>query len=352
MRLSNYLCKLPLARTRGGAREEGADMEQRLIDPFGRRIDYVRVSVTDRCDLRCHYCLPKDARGFEPPANWLSFDEITRLIAAFVGLGTRRVRLTGGEPLTRRDLPQLVAQLAGLPGLEDLSLSTNATLLAQVAGELKSAGLSRLNISLDTLNREKFAAITGRDALPQVLAGIDAAVSAGFSRIKLNAVALPGMAYAEIADLFAFAIERGLTLRLIEPMPMGDTGRSASGGTLDGLRLQLANQFGLVPCATELGGGPARYWQTADGRAQIGFITPMSQHFCASCNRVRLTADGDLLLCLGQEDKAEFRELLRGGADLAALQAAIRNAIARKPQKHEFVEQPAKLVRFMARTGG
>jgi cyclic pyranopterin phosphate synthase len=160
------------------------------------------------------------------------------------------------------------------------------------------------------------------------------------------------MAYAEIADLFAFAIERGLTLRLIEPMPMGDTGRNASGGTLDALRLQLAEQFGLTPSALELGGGPARYWQSADRRAHIGFITPMSQHFCASCNRVRLTADGDLLLCLGQEDKAGFRELLRDGADLPTLQSAIRSAIARKPQKHEFVEQPAKLVRFMARTGG
>lgn len=323
-----------------------------LIDPFGRRIDYVRVSVTDRCDLRCNYCLPKDAHGFESPANWLSFDEITRLMAAFVALGTRRIRLTGGEPLTRKNLSQLVAQLAALPGLEDLSLSTNATLLAAQAAELKAAGLQRLNISLDTLDRARFAQITGRDVLPQVLAGIDAAQLAGFSRIKLNAVALPETSLTEIESLLAFAIERGLTLRLIEPMPMGDPGRAQVQTSLEKTRLALAEKFGLVPTAAELGGGPARYWQTADRRAHIGFITPLSQHFCASCNRVRLTVEGALYLCLGQEDKREFRELLRGGAATNQLQQAIRAAIALKPERHEFVEQPAKLVRFMARTGG
>lgn len=323
-----------------------------LIDPFGRRIDYVRVSVTDRCDLRCNYCLPKDAYGFESPANWLSFDEITRLMAAFVALGTRRIRLTGGEPLTRKNLSQLVAQLTALPGLEDLSLSTNATLLAAQAAELKAAGLQRLNISLDTLDRARFAQITGRDVLLQVLAGIDSALLAGFNRIKLNAVALPETSLAEIENLLAFAIERGLTLRLIEPMPMGNTGRAQVQTSLEKTRLWLADKFGLVPTAAELGGGPARYWQTADRRAHIGFITPLSQHFCASCNRVRLTVEGALYLCLGQEDKREFRELLRGGAATNQLQQAIRAAIALKPERHEFVEQPAKLVRFMARTGG
>lgn len=323
-----------------------------LIDPFGRRIDYVRVSVTDRCDLRCNYCLPKDARGFETPANWLSFAEITRLMAGFVALGTRRIRLTGGEPLTRKHLAELVGQLAALPGIEDISLSTNATLLAAQAADLKAAGLQRLNISLDTLDREKFARITGRDALPQVLAGIAAAQDAGFQRLKLNAVALPDTTQTEIEDLFRFAIEQNLTLRLIEPMPMGDTGRLQAHRTLETLRLDLAEKFGLVPSAEELGGGPARYWKTGDGRAQIGFITPLSQHFCASCNRVRLTVEGALYLCLGQEDKMEFGELLRSGAGAEEIQSAIRSAIARKPERHEFVEQPAKLVRFMSRTGG
>ncbi|MBS1154129.1 MAG: moaA [Proteobacteria bacterium] len=327
-------------------------MNPSLIDPFGRRIDYVRVSVTDRCDLRCSYCLPKDAHGFETPTNWLSFDEITRLMAAFVALGTRRIRLTGGEPLTRKHLAELVGNLAALPGVEDISLSTNATLLAAQAADLKAAGLQRLNISLDTLDRQKFARIVGRDVLPQVLAGIDAAQAAGFGRIKLNAVALPDTTPAEIEALFAYAIENELTLRLIEPMPMGDTGRASSGEGLENLRLDLAGKFGLVPSAEELGGGPARYWKTADGRTHLGFITPMSQHFCATCNRVRLTVEGALYLCLGQEDKAEFRELLRSGADADELQAAIRAAIALKPERHEFVEQPAKLIRFMARTGG
>lgn len=325
---------------------------QKLIDPFGRSIDYVRVSVTDRCDLRCHYCLPKGADGFESPASWLSFDEITRLMAAFTSLGTRRIRLTGGEPLTRKNLHELVSHLAVLPGVEDISLSTNATLLAPQAADLKAAGLHRLNISLDTLDREKFARITGRDALPQVLAGIDVAQQVGFERIKLNAVFLPETSKAEVEALFAFAIERGLTLRLIEAMPMGDTGRAQYGLSLEALRLDLAEQFNLQPSAAELGGGPARYWKTADGRAHIGFITPMSQHFCASCNRVRLTVEGMLYLCLGQEDRADFRELLREEADLASLQSAIRLAIARKPERHEFVEKPQKLVRFMSRTGG
>ncbi len=327
-------------------------MPPSLIDPFGRSIDYVRVSVTDRCDLRCSYCLPKDAHGFETPNNWLSFDEITRLMAAFVALGTRRIRLTGGEPLTRKHLAELVGKLAALPGVEDISLSTNATLLAAQAADLKAAGLQRLNISLDTLDREKFARIVGRDVLPQVLAGIDKAKLAGFGRIKLNAVALPDTSPVEIEALFAYAIENELTLRLIEPMPMGDTGRASGGQGLDNLQLDLADKFGLVPSAEELGGGPARYWKTADGRTHLGFITPMSQHFCATCNRVRLTVEGALYLCLGQEDKMEFRELLRGGADTDELQAAIRAAIALKPERHEFVEQPAKLVRFMSRTGG
>lgn len=327
-------------------------MPPSLIDPFGRSIDYVRVSVTDRCDLRCSYCLPKDAHGFETPNNWLSFDEITRLMAAFVALGTRRIRLTGGEPLTRKHLAELVGKLAALPGVEDISLSTNATLLAAQAADLKAAGLQRLNISLDTLDRQKFARIVGRDVLPQVLAGIEAAQLAGFGRIKLNAVALPDTTPAEIEALFAYAIENELTLRLIEPMPMGDTGRASGGESLENLRLDLAGKFGLVPSADELGGGPARYWKTADGRTHLGFITPMSQHFCATCNRVRLTVEGALYLCLGQEDKMEFRELLRSGASAEELQAAIRAAIALKPERHEFVEQPAKLVRFMSRTGG
>lgn len=334
------------------ARYNEAMSNPRLIDRFGRSIEYLRLSVTDRCDLRCTYCLPKGFKGFEEPKDWLRFDEVERLLAAFARLGTSRIRLTGGEPLLRRNLPELAGRIAALPGIRDLSLSTNATRLDRHAAALKEAGVSRINVSLDSLDRACMEKITGHDSLPKIMAGIMAGKAAGFAPIKINMVAMRGVNDAEIDDMAAFCIEQGFILRLIEAMPMGSTGRSTDFLDLGPIQSRLQKKFNLQPQAAELGGGPARYLSTADGSASIGFITPMSQHFCATCNRVRLAVDGTLYLCLGQEEKFEFRPLLRGGASDAELEAAIRTAIELKPQKHEFREQPGKVIRFMAQTGG
>lgn len=324
----------------------------KLQDRFGRAIDYVRLSVTDRCDLRCNYCMPKGFRGFEEPKDWLTFDEIERLLGIFVRLGTRRVRLTGGEPLLRRNLPDLARKLSALPGLHDLSLSTNATQLGRHAAALRAAGVDRINVSLDSLDRACMQQITGRDSLRPILDGLMAGKAAGFDPIKINMVAMRGVNDGQIEAMAAFCIEQQFILRLIEAMPMGSTGRNARYMPLTAVRERLAQRFGLVPQAAELGGGPARYLATPDGRASIGFITPMSQHFCATCNRVRLSVDGTLYLCLGQEEKFAFGPMLRGGATDAELEAAIRAAIELKPQQHDFNTQPDKIVRFMAQTGG
>ncbi|KZE34587.1 cyclic pyranopterin monophosphate synthase subunit MoaA [Crenobacter luteus] len=323
-----------------------------LADRFGRTIEYVRLSVTDRCDLRCSYCIPKGFKGFEEPENWLTFDEIERVIGAFARLGTRRVRLTGGEPLLRRNLPELAGRLSALPGLTDLSLTTNATQLARHAQALKDAGVSRLNISLDSLRRDCMADITGRDSLPAIMDGLMAAKDAGFAPIKLNMVAMRGVNDGDIEAMVGFCIEHGFVLRLIEAMPMGDTGRNAHYLDLQTVLPALRERFGLVPQSAELGGGPARYWSTPDGGFTLGVITPISQHFCATCNRVRLSVDGTLYMCLGQEERYELRPLLRAGCSDAELEAAIRAAIELKPEKHEFREKPDKIVRFMSMTGG
>ena len=323
-----------------------------LLDRFGRSIDYVRLSVTDRCDLRCSYCMPKDFRGYQEPKDWLTFGEIERLMGIFVRLGTRRVRLTGGEPLLRRNLPELAGRLSALPGLRDLSLSTNATQLGRHAVALRAAGVSRINVSLDTLDRACMEGITGRDSLQAILDGLMAGKAAGFEPIKINMVAMRGINDDQIEAMAAFCIEQHFMLRLIEAMPMGRTGRNAQYMPLGAVRERLTEKFGLLPQAMELGGGPARYLSTPDGRSSIGFITPMSQHFCATCNRVRLSVDGTFYLCLGQEEQFAFGPMLRGGASDAELEAAIRLAIEMKPQRHEFNTRPEKIVRFMAQTGG
>ncbi|HJV81571.1 GTP 3',8-cyclase MoaA [Noviherbaspirillum sp.] len=330
----------------------GNETRPKLVDRFGRSIEYLRLSVTDRCDLRCTYCMPKGFKGFEEPEDWLTFDEIERLLAAFARLGTSRIRMTGGEPLLRRNLSELAGRIARLPGIRDLSLSTNATRLDRYAESLKAAGVSRINVSLDSLDAECMEKITGHDSLPKIMAGIMAGKAAGFSPIKINMVALRGINDHEIDGMVEFCIAHGFILRLIEAMPMGSTGQRASFLDLGPIQARLKEKFDLRPQAAELGGGPARYLTTADGNANIGFITPMSQHFCATCNRVRLAVDGTLYLCLGQEEKFEFRPLLRGGASDAELEAAIRVAIELKPQKHDFREKPEKVIRFMSQTGG
>ena len=327
-------------------------MSTRLTDPFGRSVEYIRLSVTDRCDLRCFYCLPGDYRDFSEPEEWLSFEEIERLIGAFVASGVRRVRITGGEPLVRKNLPLLAGNLARIPGLLDLSLSTNAVSLGRQAEELKSAGISRINVSLDTLRADRFNDIT-RGNLNKVIDGLMAAKRAGFSPIKINMVIMKGINDDEVEDMIEFCIEHDFTLRFIETMPMGETGRNAASYflSLQDVKNRLAERYELIPGVMP-GGGPARYVQVAGSQLRIGFITPISQHFCETCNRVRLAVDGTLYLCLGQEQKFEFRPLLRDGISDAELLDAVQYAITLKPERHEFNDKPQQVVRFMAKTGG
>lgn len=323
-----------------------------LIDTFGRRIDYVRLSVTDRCDLRCTYCLPQGFKDFEEHEHWLTFDEIERVLRAFGELGVARVRITGGEPLLRKNLTQLAARLSALPGIEDLSLSTNATQLPRHAHALRQAGVSRINVSLDSLDPQRFHEITGGH-LQDVLDGLMAAKDAGLHPVKINMVVMRGVNDDEIEAMVEFCRMHDFTLRLIETMPMGNTGRAATDHYLDlqDVKKRLEQKYELIPSVMP-GGGPARYVQLAGTDLRIGFITPISQHFCATCNRVRLSVDGTLYLCLGQEDKLELRPLLRGGISDAELKHAIVAAIARKPERHEFREKPGQIIRFMSMTGG
>ena len=265
-----------------------------LVDRFGRQVDYLRVSVTDKCDLRCSYCLPKGFRGFEEPENWLNFAEIERVVAAFGRMGVRRVRLTGGEPLLRKNLSHLVQALSSYSEIEDISLSTNATQLEKHAEALYAAGVRRVNVSLDSLDRACVESITGSDNLQQVMRGLQAAKRVGMRPIKLNMVVLGGINDHEIKRMVGFCMEEGFILRLIEAMPVGSTGQASQFRDLQPIREELVKSFDLQPMVEEIGGGPARYWSNRDGSSTVGFISPMSQHFCATCNRVRLGVDGTL----------------------------------------------------------
>lgn len=324
-----------------------------LIDPFGRRIDYLRLSVTDKCNLRCFYCLPKGYKDFETPDNWLSIDETTRVTRAFAELGVRRVRITGGEPMVRKDLSTLISQLHAIEQIEDLSLSTNATLLARDAQRLKDAGISRINVSLDSLRPERFTEITHNGRLEEVLAGLMAAKAAGLTPIKINMVLMKGINDDEVEDMVHFCLEHGFTLRLIETMPMGVSGREGSKHylNLDTVRKQLATRFDLID-SVMAGGGPARYVKIKGTDLNIGFITPISQHFCETCNRVRLSAEGTLYLCMGQEHTFALRPLLREGINDTDLKQALIRALSLKPIQHEFNSAPQKVVRFMSKLGG
>lgn len=328
-------------------------MTQQLTDKFGRNIEYLRLSVTDRCDLRCNYCMPEGFKDFDEPENWLSFDEIERVIRVFSELGTKRIRITGGEPLVRKNLPELATRLAQLPGIEDLSISSNATRLQKQAAPLKQAGISRVNVSLDTLRADRFKTITGGGKLEKVINGLLAAKEAGFQPVKINMVVMRGVNDDEVEDMVQFCIEHDFTLRFIETMPMGDTGRDASQQyiPLNEVHDRLATKYSLIK-ANMNGGGPARYVRVVGTDLRIGFITPMSQHFCDTCNRVRLSVDGTLYLCLGQEDSYPLRKYLRAGISDEELKEHIKKAIDLKPEKHEFSDQPGKLVRFMSMTGG
>lgn len=322
-----------------------------LVDPFGRRIDYLRVSITDRCDLRCQYCLPEHFNNFEEPDNWMTHAEMARLIAIFVKLGVAKIRLTGGEPLTRRGVSDLAARIAALPGVRDLAISTNGTRLVRHAEDLRKAGVQRLNVSLDSLDRATFQEITRRDRLQDVLDGLREARRVGFDPIKLNCVVHQGTPEDDVANLLDYSITNGFTLRLIEAMPIGVTGQQYQHVDLNEMASRLAERFGLVSSTEHRGPGPARYWTRGESPV-LGVITPMSQHFCASCNRVRLTVDGTLYLCLGQENQVALGAALRQGADDTELEGLIRAGIDAKPERHEFTTDRRRIIRVMAQTGG
>lgn len=336
-----------------------------LVDPFGRAISYLRISVTDRCDLRCVYCM-QEKMTFLPRDELLSFEELERLGRLFIRLGTRKLRITGGEPLVRRDVMRLITTLGrdiGPGGLQELTLTTNGSQLTQHAAALAAAGMRRLNVSLDTLRPERFRAITRGGKLEQTLAGIAAARAAGL-RIKINAVALRGHNEDEFDDLIAWCGEQGFDLCLIETMPLGETGENRVDQylPLSLVRKRLDTRWTftreLRPDAAEDGiaPGPARYWRIAETGGRIGFITPLTEHFCDSCNRVRLTCTGTLFMCLGQDDQADLRTPLRMGATDREMEQLVREAIARKPRAHDFMIGPEKPIKQIARhmsvTGG
>ena len=329
-----------------------------MIDPFGRAITYLRVSVTDRCDFRCTYCMAEDMT-FLPKRDLLSLEELDRLCTVFIEKGVKKLRLTGGEPLVRKNIMHLVRQLSRhlkSGALDELTLTTNGSQLARFAGELADAGVRRINVSLDTLDADRFHAITRWGNLAKVMEGIDAALAAGL-KIKLNAVALKGFNDHEIPDLMRWAHVRGMDLTVIETMPMGeiDVDRTDQYLPLSLLRTQLERQFTLndIPYKT---GGPARYVEVKETGGRLGFITPMTHNFCESCNRVRLTCTGTLYMCLGQEDAADLRAPLRASEGNELLSNAIDEAIGRKPKGHDFIidrrtSRPA-VSRHMSVTGG
>jgi cyclic pyranopterin phosphate synthase len=330
-----------------------------LVDPFGRAITYLRVSVTDRCDFRCVYCMAENM-SFLPKAEVLTLEELDRLCSAFVARGVRKLRLTGGEPLVRRGIMTLVNSLSRhlrSGQLDELTLTTNGSQLEKYAGEIKAAGIQRINISLDTLDAEKFRAITRWGSLQQVLAGIDAAQAAGL-KIKINTVALKGVNDEEFPRLIEWAHGRGMDLTIIEVMPLGEIGE---GGRLDQylplslVRARLAKRYQLDDIDYRTG-GPARYVRVAETGGKLGFITPLTHNFCESCNRVRVTCTGTLYMCLGQEDAADLRKPLRASEANDLLFGAIDDAIARKPKGHDFIidrrhKRPA-FSRHMSVTGG
>ncbi|MDO5658933.1 MAG: GTP 3',8-cyclase MoaA [Paracoccus sp. (in: a-proteobacteria)] len=335
-------------------------MNAPLIDPFARPITYLRLSVTDRCDFRCTYCMAEHMQ-FLPKRDLLTLEELDRLCSAFIGLGVRKLRITGGEPLMRRDIMSFfkgISRHLG-NGLDELTLTTNGSQLARFAGDLAAAGVRRVNVSLDTLDPDRFAAITRWGRLPQVLDGIRAATRAGL-QVKINTVALKGFNEDELFTLTEWCAAEGHDLTFIEVMPMGDIGgegeRIGQYWPISDLRARLAERYSLRDVALRTG-GPARYVELAETGQQIGFITPLTHNFCESCNRVRITCTGEIFMCLGQEDRADLRKPLRDSpGDDAPLRAAIRAAIAAKPKGHDFdysrQQISGQMTRHMSHTGG
>ena len=332
-------------------------MSSPLVDQFQRRISYLRLSVIDRCDLRCTYCMP-ERQTFLPKAEVLSLEELHKLALGFIARGVTKIRLTGGEPLVRRDMIELVQALGRQlgQGLEELTLTTNGTRLAEFADDLRAAGIERVNISLDTLDREKFARIARRDQLPAVLEGIEAARAAGL-KVKLNTVALKGVNEDEIAEIMGWAHGLGMDLTLIEVMPLGEVeeDRIEHYLPLTTVRAALEQRFTLTP-ENHRTGGPARYVRVAETGGRLGLITPLTSNFCDGCNRVRVTATGQLFACLGGREQVDLRAALRSEAPEAALEAALDEAMRIKPERHHFRMDergaaPAQ-PRHMSMTGG
>ncbi|WP_039020176.1 GTP 3',8-cyclase MoaA [Halocynthiibacter namhaensis] len=332
-----------------------------LIDPFARRVNYLRVSVTDRCDFRCVYCM-SEHMTFLPKVDLLTLEELDRLCSTFIGLGIEKLRITGGEPLVRKGIMTFFEGMSRhlkSGALKELTLTTNGSQLARFAQPLYDAGVRRVNVSLDTLDNDKFAEITRWGRLPQVLKGIDAARDAGL-RVKLNAVAVKGFNDSELFDLTQFCAERDMDLTFIEVMPMGEdienAARLGQFWSLNDLRADLAKRFTLTDL-TERSGGPARYMRVEETGQKIGLITPLSHNFCESCNRVRVTCTGEIYTCLGQEGKSDLRSALRADTESdAPLEAAIRHAIGLKPKGHDFdysrQDVGGKMTRHMSHTGG
>ena len=331
---------------------------ERLVDPFGREIEYLRVSVTDRCDFRCVYCM-SEHMTFLPKRDLLSLEELDRLCAAFVRRGVKKLRITGGEPLVRKNIMWLFRALGRhleSGHLHEVTLTTNGSQLEKYASDLKAAGVERINVSVDTIDPIKFKTITRWGDLATVMRGLDAAEKAGI-KIKINAVALKGVNEDEIGDLVRFAHGRGADMTLIETMPLGDIGddRTEQYLPLSIVRARLMDRFTLQDSPYRTG-GPARYVTVKETGGRLGFITPLTHNFCESCNRVRLTCTGTLFMCLGQEDAADLRAPLRASADDALLDGAITDAIARKPKGHDFIidrrTKKPSVARHMSVTGG
>jgi cyclic pyranopterin phosphate synthase len=326
---------------------------KQLIDPFGRTIEYLRISVTDRCDLRCSYCMSEDVE-FLPRHDILSFEEITRLATSFAQLGVTKIRLTGGEPLMRKKLPELVASIKAIEGIEEVVMTTNGTLLTQYAQPLFQAGLSRLNISLDTLKADRFHELTRRDRLQAVLDGITEAKKYPFDSIKLNAVIMRGMNDDEIVPLTDFALANDLDISFIEEMPLGEVGydRSVTFLSSADIKSKIEEKYSLESSAYKTG-GPAVYSAIKGYTSRIGFISPHTNNFCSDCNRVRITSVGRLLLCLGNENSQDLRTIIRDGCSDDELKDTLISALHLKPEKHNFdLAEEVQILRFMSHTGG
>ena len=329
--------------------------ENSLVDKFGRRVDYIRLSVTDRCDFRCVYCMTEDMT-FLPRAQILSLEELYQVARAFTELGVKKIRLTGGEPMVRSDVMSLINRLGKLPGLEELLLTTNGAQLDKYAVPLKEAGLSRINISIDSLDAERFRRISRVGKLEKVLAGIDAARRAGFDRIKLNSVIMRGYNEDEVIPLTDYALSRDIDIAFIEEMPLGeasDHSREETTCSNEWVRGQIEQKYRLLDSA-EKTAGPSRYVQVIGTKSRIGFISPVSHNFCEDCNRVRVTVEGRLLLCLGNEHSVDLREILRGeNSSHDDLKEAIIKSMDLKPERHYFYDKDhAQPVRLMNMTGG